>query len=559
MATLEQHFLRIYMLFGGKQETSLQLEEVAKAVNSSERNARILLNKMSTSGWVIWEPARGRGKRSVLKFLVTPQQVEQDNFADMIEHNHFVKSGKKAAGQQQKIRDLVRENFGTFITNDGVNIKIPYYRPVDELKPVVPQRRTERHLIRQCFSGLTRFDPFQKQAVPDLAHYWLNNEIKDEWQFFLRKGLHFSDGSLLTAEHIRRCIDNARQSPAFRDLFRDIEQITVQGELRITFTLIRPDRHFAELMSTIPAKIFRTHEGKILCSGPFYIAEHTSSLLCMRKNRYFHYASPMIDEVNIYPFDTQDMNMGFISLLRTYQSEAINKPRERKLDQGASYLLVDRAGHCADFHWRSFLNDVLQSVEILRLSELKRDYASSLSFSAGMLPDWNHRTIDYGVSNPAFGNNQPLTLATFSQPELVHLARGISRLLQSHGISCEIQEVSFLEFMSGKLSGIDIWLTNFMVDFEDVASFKNWLTGDNCLRRLPKEQIEMLTAILNNAGGQDYTTFREVVAKHFMHLTRERWLLPLFHHWLDYESDSAFTWRDLNTIGWPDFSQVWIE
>ncbi|WP_017349072.1 SgrR family transcriptional regulator [Pantoea sp. A4] len=559
MPSVDHHFQRIYLLFAGNEAQSLRIDDIATAISSSKRNARNVLSKMSERGWLEWVPARGRGKKSTLRFLVTPQKIEQNRLEEYIDDDRDVFPAKRLESSQKRLKELVRENFGTFVTSQGVSIRIPYYRAVDTLTPLSPRRRTERHLIRQCFCGLSRYDAFQAQAVPDLAHYWLSHNGDREWHFFLRKGLHFSDGSAITAAHIKRCLDNARMSLVFREMFTDIREITTEGDLKVIFQLRHPLNHLPELLATIPAKIFKTQNGKLISTGPFSIAEHSDKLLCIRKNRHYHLAAPMIDEVNVYRFDTQDINMSFIPLLRTTQPEAINKPRERKLEQGASFLLIDADGQCAETAWRKFLNDLLQPVDILRRSALKQDYARALSFSSGMLPGWNHREIDYNMTNPAFGLNRPVVLATFRQPELSQLAAGIATLLHEKGIECRVEEFSYLAYMTSSAPNVDLWLTNFMVDFEDVGAYKNWLVVDPTLQRLPYALRHNLDVCIAASAQQPFNTFHQALETCFGSITRGKWIIPLFHHWLDYESDSAFTWRDSNTLGWPDFSQVWIE
>ena len=73
--------------------------------------------------------------------------------------------------------------FGVQDKSSETRVRIPYYRNLDQLNPLVPLRRTERHLLRQCLSGLTRYDAVQGKIVPDIAHYWAHNEDFTRWKF----------------------------------------------------------------------------------------------------------------------------------------------------------------------------------------------------------------------------------------------------------------------------------------------------------------------------------------------------------------------------------------
>lgn len=49
------------------------------------------------------------------------------------------------------------------------------------------------------------------------------------------------------------------------------------------------------------------------------------------------------------------------------------------------------------------------------------------------------------------------------------------------------------------------------------------------------------------------------VATLFHEMTHQLYVIPLLHHWMEFVTEKSFTWRDLNTLGWPDFSQLWLE
>ena len=54
-------------------------------------------------------------------------------------------------------------------------------------------------VARLLFDGLTRYDPNGGAVIPGVAEAWELNEDNTVWTFYLRPGVTFSDGSLLTA------------------------------------------------------------------------------------------------------------------------------------------------------------------------------------------------------------------------------------------------------------------------------------------------------------------------------------------------------------------------
>lgn len=49
------------------------------------------------------------------------------------------------------------------------------------------------------------------------------------------------------------------------------------------------------------------------------------------------------------------------------------------------------------------------------------------------------------------------------------------------------------------------------------------------------------------------------VATLFHEMTRQLYVIPLLHHRMECATEKSFTWRDSNTLGWPGFSQLWLE
>ncbi|PPS59120.1 hypothetical protein CRX72_08385 [Pantoea sp. BRM17] len=63
-------------------------------------------------------------------------------------------------------------------------LRVLYYRPLQNLLPASPLRRSETHLARQIFSGLTRINEENGEIEPDIAHHWQQLSAQ-QWRFYL--------------------------------------------------------------------------------------------------------------------------------------------------------------------------------------------------------------------------------------------------------------------------------------------------------------------------------------------------------------------------------------
>ena len=312
-------------------------------------------------------------------------------------------------------------------------VRIPYYRNLDPLNPLVPLRRTERHLLRQCLSGLTRYDAVQGKIIPDIAHYWTHNDDFTRWEFWLKSTARFADGSELDASAVQRCLLAASQSPQFAPLFSPIKTITADAPWHLVIETHHPVRRLDCLLATQPTMLFDYQHGHIRRTGAFHLQEHSNNFMVLRRNQHWHQARPGLDEITIFTWAPEHISMSFIPLMRGEEAQDDRPLNERSLEQGCCFVLLDSDGAFADEAGRRFINYLLQPVELLSQTQLPDEYARILSVAQGMLPQWNHRPVDFGGITAPFNLRQPVIIST-SQLKTRHIAGYIHERL-AQGIS----------------------------------------------------------------------------------------------------------------------------
>ncbi len=85
------------------------------------------------------------------------------------------------------------------------SITIALDRNVATLDPAMHRSRTTEAVIRNIFDGLVTRDQHMK-VVPELAESWRNID-ENNWEFTLRKGIKFHNGSPLTSEDVKFTIE----------------------------------------------------------------------------------------------------------------------------------------------------------------------------------------------------------------------------------------------------------------------------------------------------------------------------------------------------------------
>ncbi len=112
------------------------------------------------------------------------------------------------------------------------------------------------------FNNLVMFDQHVKQnglasIVPDLAASWSWNEEGTTLTFTLRQGVKWHDGKPFTARDVQctwdllagKTSDKLRVNPR-KSWYRNLDEVTVDGDYQVTFHLKRPQPAFIALLAS---------------------------------------------------------------------------------------------------------------------------------------------------------------------------------------------------------------------------------------------------------------------------------------------------------------------
>jgi peptide/nickel transport system substrate-binding protein len=150
---------------------------------------------------------------------------------------------------------------------------------------------TSQAPLMSVFNNLVMFDQHVKQdslksIVPDLATGWSWNEDGTEVTFPLRHGVRWHDGKPFTAADVvctwdllmEKSKDKLRFNPR-KSFYKNLDQITANGDYEVTFHLKRPQPAFLMLLASgfsaiypchVPPAQMRQHP---IGTGPFRFVE----------------------------------------------------------------------------------------------------------------------------------------------------------------------------------------------------------------------------------------------------------------------------------------------
>ncbi|EHY8704645.1 SgrR family transcriptional regulator [Vibrio cholerae] len=554
---LRVQFETLFEHFQG-QDVETQLEDVTDILFCTRRNARIVLNKMEEEGWIEWHPAAGRGKLSQLIF--------KRSRADVSEHlaRRYLNEGK--IGQAFAVLDQdaakltqVIESYLGVQHQEGLQVvRLPYYRQLSMLNPQKPMRRSEQHIARQVFSGLTRLDE-EEQLQPDLAHAW--QALSDtHWRFYLRPGVRFHNGNLLTTELIVQNLWQLR----LLNLFAHIDRVDSPYPWAVDVHLQKPDTRLPLLLAEACAKILPAESDRNpdfdlmpVGTGPYKVVLNDEKRLVLQAfDGYFGFR-PLLDRVEVWVIDEVHSSMVFPSLSNPMKTARGSSTEEVELDPGCTYLLLNRRnGVAKDEHWARYLTDKLNALNLFRLLPEEKIIELGVLPAYGLKPGWYHHSAAAQRTLPP--ESKELTIAYNAQhPMFPTVANAIKQLLSQDGITVNVIKY---EHTVVETENVDIWIKPMGIANHRDDALAGWLLNYSDIEFLSKgEDFNQWVSLIDAWRADSSALFpakelgKSLVEKHQ--------LIPMFHCWLGISKDQCGALQNAkcNALGWFDFSQVWVK
>jgi peptide/nickel transport system substrate-binding protein len=164
---------------------------------------------------------------------------------------------------------------------------------------------TENIVYANVFEGLTRIEE-DGSVAPALARDWTISPDGLSYRFHLRAGVHFHDGTPLTAADVRFSLDRARAEGSknpLHDLLQPIRSVRADDELTVTLDLARPVAEiltylgWGNLVIMSPASAPRAATEPI-GTGPFRFREwRKGDALLLERNPGYWGAPALLDRV----------------------------------------------------------------------------------------------------------------------------------------------------------------------------------------------------------------------------------------------------------------------
>ncbi len=558
---LKQQFQTLFQHYDGA-DSEVTVGELMDILRCTRRNVRMVMGKLSDEGWVSWAPAVGRGKLSKLQFRMTNEALIQADVAVCIQEGKFDKALQLLGNDQQKLASFIGEQLGYATVQGRQVLRLPYYRAINPLDPLRPMRRSEHHLARQVFNGLTRFCEKTATIKADLAHHWKRLSAT-QWRFFVRPSVRFHSGTMVGVEDYITSLTRLSSLP----LFRHIDYVDSPFANVIDVHLSSEDYHLPEQLASIEAVILPAviQEGDgvntPIGTGPYRVLVADEQRMKLEAFDHYFGFRALIDEIEIWVLDSISAcelkpNLGSSESLGYGQVESTKQTR---LDEGCSYLVLNqRHGLCVDPFWQQYVINRFNAIDIHQ--RLKQEESNFLEMipAYGFLPGWMHSAPKSTVNHPP-GHEGRLSIAYIeSHPIFAKMAEVMKSMLVEDGICCHLVAMNYVDFHERDKTDIDIWLGSINLVSRHPSMIINWMFQYQHLSR--SMPIELLDSAFHAISKWRSSEQCHCPAEAILNdLVTHRNVIPLFHTWAGVKSGEQVKGAETNSMGWFDFTSVWVD
>ncbi|WP_429166425.1 HTH-type transcriptional regulator SgrR [Aeromonas rivipollensis] len=551
---LYQQFQRLAQQLGC-DEREASLAEVADLLCCTPRNARLLLRRMQDQGWLSWSAEVGRGRRSRLILLDNQESLTRRRLRDLLSQGQLAQAVRLAEGRLDLLTPLLIEQLGQATREGRQILRVPYYRPLPRLLPTDPLRRSEIHLSRQIFNGLTRRNEENGEIEGDLAHHWVCLG-PCHWRFYLRPAVRFHHGRELAVEDVMESLLALRDRPLFAHLAR----LESRWPRTLDLHLDSPDplllHLLAEPVAAILPRELKEEAGFALQpvgTGPYRVTANDPLQLCLEAFDDYFGLRALLDEIDIWMLPELAERLESHLQLGRDSPELGTMRGESELESGCYFLLQDdRSPLLQDPALRQWLTRLLNPIALMgRVApELQRGWTSAL----GLLPHWRE-ALPAEEPKPALLPTR-LVLACFNQHlEFNECANAMASLLAEQGIRLEVRTLDYGRWVSGEDEDVDLWLGTLNLEHEHAFAPYAWLQGTPLLRRVWGGQQALWQGLTQWRASGAEPGPRALLAE----VQRQGWFVPLFHHWLELESRVGVHGVRMTALGWFDFRSAWLK
>ncbi|SOB91957.1 MarR-like DNA-binding transcriptional regulator SgrR of sgrS sRNA [Ureibacillus xyleni] len=574
-------------------EISISMKFISQTLFCTERNAKLILNKLLEEGLIQFTSGKGRGNTSTIVFLVSLNKALLKQIQYLIKENKInqaidlVKEFGKGTEVEEYFINWITNYFGYQKMSSSFNeveevevLRFPIYRPITTVDPTRVFFDFDAHLVKQVYNTLVDYHFDTKEFVGSIAHSWEHNEKCTEWFFYLRKGVHFHNGKELNASSVKDSIIRLFHSP-HQWLVEDIADIKVLSKYVVSFSLKRENHLFLHYVAFVPMSIVdvsSTSDGfsqYSIGTGPFRFEKiQPDFCLLSSHSSYFGYR-PHLDKVEIIRISEElrgsieDSKKLFLDTAETNLGEKEQWETSNAIFSGTNVITFNtkRDGPLQKVEIRKLIGELFDRKKLVNLGKPRISPAQGFLIENRQM----EHELSYSEKSPTPADiknklkkqgylGEKLTLVTYSRHSLD--AKLTQRMLAEAGIRLEIKIVNWNNIQRKEiLENADMILFEGTPNEGLISLFELLLFKDGFIYPFLSEQLKSKVESFIYCIKKENNTCNSLkIYKNLEQFLIENGVVHfLVHKQVEVFHDYSLKGVRFNSRMWIDFKDIWYK
>ncbi len=575
---------RAYQQYENHVKIEISMNDIVNLFYCTQRNAKIILNKLMEKNLIEFTPGRGRGNRSTILFLQHFNECLRKRIEKLLNENEINKAMElvKEFGGGTDVEDYFIKRITHFFGYNKIQtnqdelelLRFPIFRPITTVDPSQIFFDFDAHLVTQVFNTLVTYNASSDSFEGCLAHAWESNEDKTQWLFFLYKQVKFHNGKEFTAEDVQKNIQRLEQSP-HKWLVEDIIEVELKSKYSLLIKLKNPNHLFLHFVSYSPMSIVDTsksYEGFAqypIGTGPFKFEKIQSNVCELIAYDAYFQSRPHLDKVEIIKMsenlkeslgdwgkivmDTGEIEIPHHSNLKATQA----------VFSGTNILSLNtRKGPLQNEKFREYICQIIDREELTKLGDPRLRPAYGFILYGQECKESERKSL---YSNKEFlktmgYHGESLRLTTYERHVLD--AKLIQKTFNEYGIHLDIKIEDWSTIQKGEhVSQTDIFLYEGTPNEGIVSVFDLLFYQEGFIYPLLTDELKLkIKAYVKRITSQDNSYKR--LLKYFElenFLISKGIVIFLIHKKVDVSYDLTLEGVSINPRMWIDFDKLWYK
>lgn len=530
----------------------IKKEEIAAILELSAKQTTRCLQKWANDGWFNYKAGRGRGKLSSLFWLQDVEERYMERALAIIDMEPVEISSKYLSFEwsetaKSRLLERFRSKFG-YSQNHGEAAKliIPRRYKLTTMHPLEMADVHSASFVATVFNRLVSVDS-TGTVMPELAHSW--DLSWTHLRLYLKKGVKFHDGSILTAEDVAACLDRMRTYPNFNKLWEPVTAISVPAPLVVDLHFPGGCSYCLHMLGMMNSSIFKESKDKLYGSGSFYVDDSHELKTVLRAFGDYYGERPLLDEIEFVQVP-KDIDI-------TYRSSGTGKSDKTFLvesDSGTGVVFINsfRESPTRSKEVRDFIHYAIAK----HRPAIDEVDPRILANDEGLLIGYGQDHVQEKVPLPHF--DKPLLLKTTGY--LADISGWLKSILEQEGVPVELRPIPFEDYLhdNGHTQQADLFIHGEVFEMNQDFSFFYFLVNglSPLLPIIPHHQE--LNHLLEKYRTTPFNEWRLLNAEFERTLVEQSIMVPLYYAKRQIPFSAELTNVNLSHFGYVDFSKLWV-